>query len=167
MEKSKIYKGKLAGGSPSSVMKFFLFWALVSTCYAQSNLEISMDVGGSVPPITSPQVNGFNGLNGPYQHVIFLSVDGLHQVIHSKPRLMLQADLATYVAMNPQSNFALLLQNAVWYNNTRGSMPTDSFPGTAAIYTGALPRTHGIWYDDVWDRSLFPASANCTGTPGY
>jgi hypothetical protein len=58
-----------------------LFWALVGTCYAQSNPEISIDVGGSMPPITLPQVNGFNSLTGPYQHVIILSIDGLHQVI--------------------------------------------------------------------------------------
>jgi hypothetical protein len=78
-----------------------------------------------------------------------------------------KVDLATYVEMKPKSTLATLLGNAVWYQNVRGSMPTDSFPGTAALYTGATPRTHGIWYDNAWDRSYFPYSANCTGTPGF
>lgn len=69
--------------------------------------------------------------------------------------------------MRPASNLASLLKAAVEYNNTRGSMPTDSFPGTAALYTGATARTHGIWYDTTWDRSLFPASSNCTGPSGF
>jgi hypothetical protein len=69
--------------------------------------------------------------------------------------------------MNPQSNMAQLLRNAVLYNNARCSMPSDSFPGTAALYTGALPRTHGIWYDDVWDRTLYSAASNCTGPSGF
>lgn len=44
-------------------------------------------------------------------------------------------------------------------------MPSDSFPGTAALYTGATPRTTGIWYDDTWDRSLF--AEGCMGPPGF
>src|SRR5256885_7686385 len=31
--------------------------------------------------------------------------------------------------------------------------PSDSFPGTLAQYTGAGPATHGVWYDNTWDRS--------------
>ena len=62
---------------------------------------------------------------------------------------------------------ALLLKNAVLYTDVIGSMPTDSFPGTAALYTGATPRTTGIWYDDTWDRSLYSADSNCTGPPGF
>jgi hypothetical protein len=57
--------------------------------------------------------------------------------------------------------------NSVWYQNVMGSKPSDSFPGTTALYTGATPRTSGIWYDDAWDRALYPYSANCTGAPGF
>ena len=78
----------------------------------------------------------------------------------------MQVDLATYVSANPSSNFASLLKNSVHYTNARCSMPSDSFPGTMALFTGALPRTHGIWYDDTWSRDLYPFSANCSGTPG-
>lgn len=69
--------------------------------------------------------------------------------------------------MKPSSNMALLLRNAVLYNNVMCSQPSDSFPGTAALFTGATPRTSGIWYDDTWDRSLFTYASNCTGTPGF
>src|SRR5579862_114926 len=69
--------------------------------------------------------------------------------------------------MKPKSNFATLLENSVNYVNARCSMPSDSFPGTAALYTGALPRTHGLWYDNTWSRDLFPYSAHCSGTPGF
>ena len=46
-------------------------------------------------------------------------------------------------------------------------MPSDSFPGTTALYTGATPRTSGIWYDDTWDRELYSFASNCTGRPGF
>ena len=54
--------------------------ALAATVFAQSD-EISFDVGGEFPPITNPQVIEFNALKGPYQHVVILSIDGLHQVV--------------------------------------------------------------------------------------
>jgi len=75
--------------------------------------------------------------------------------------------LATYVSMKPGSVMAILLEKAVNYVNVMGSKPTDSFPGTTALYTGATPRTSGVWYDDVWDRSLYTFQSNCTGTPGF
>lgn len=44
--------------------------------------------------------------------------------------------------------------------------PSDSFPGTIAKYTGASPRTHGIWYDDVWDWTYYDPGTNCQGKAG-
>ena len=35
-----------------------------------------------------------------------------------------------------------------------------------AQYTGGSPRTTGIWYDDVWDWTYYPAGSNCTGPVG-
>lgn len=67
--------------------------------------------------------------------------------------------------MKPESFMAELLEHSVMYDNVLGSMPTDSFPGTTALYCGATPRTSGIWYDDTWDRSLF--SEGCQGNPGF
>lgn len=40
-------------------------------------------------------------------------------------------------------------------------------PGTSALYTGETARTHGIWYDDTYERSLYSAASNCTGPPGF
>jgi hypothetical protein len=76
-----LYKGRY---SPSRnhlvkmIKSLGLVLLLLARIYAQSDLTV--DVGGWMPPITSPQVMGFNGLAGPYKHVVFLSIDGLHQV---------------------------------------------------------------------------------------
>jgi hypothetical protein len=35
-----------------------------------------------------------------------------------------------------------------------------------AQFTGASPRTHGIWYDDVWDWTWYAPSSNCQGPAG-
>jgi hypothetical protein len=43
--------------------------------------NLSVAVGGISPPITHPNVIAYNALNGPYEHVIILSIDGFHQVL--------------------------------------------------------------------------------------
>jgi hypothetical protein len=35
-----------------------------------------------------------------------------------------------------------------------------------AQYTGATPKTTGVWYDDVWDRSFYAPSSGCPAPPG-
>lgn len=80
---------------------------------------------------------------------------------------MLKVDLETYVGLKPKSALAELTEHAVWYKNVHASMPTDSFPGTAALYTGATPRTHGLWYDNTWDRTYYTFSAGCSGPIGF
>ena len=47
---------------------------------ALADPDITVDVGGSDPPLIFPQVISETSFSGPYQHVIILSVDGLHQV---------------------------------------------------------------------------------------
>jgi hypothetical protein len=32
--------------------------------------------------------------------------------------------------------------------------------------TGGSPKSHGVFYDDSYDRTLFPPNSNCTGAPG-
>jgi hypothetical protein len=54
--------------------------ALAGACFAQPNLNFTVDIGGSTPPITHPNVMAFDALTGPYKHVIILSVDGFHHV---------------------------------------------------------------------------------------
>ncbi|KAK4690443.1 hypothetical protein P7C71_g6351, partial [Lecanoromycetidae sp. Uapishka_2] len=94
-----------------------------------------------------------------YQHVAVFSVDGLHS-----------SDVGKYVALRPKSTIAQLLQTGYEYTNAFTSAPSDSFPGTVAPFTGASPRTSGVWYDDIYDRSFYPPfsknETRCEGPPG-
>jgi type I phosphodiesterase/nucleotide pyrophosphatase len=97
------------------------------------------------------------------KHVLLLSVDGLHQT-----------DLAWYVRTHSSSALAMLVRRGVEFSNAHTPFPSDSFPGMTAPMTGGNPRSTGIYYDDSWNRALFPAAANsnndlttCAGlTPG-
>lgn len=105
--------------------------------------------GGWIPPTSKYS-------NGQYKQVVTLSFDGLHQF-----------DLMNYVARYPNSTWAtIILKNGVMFENARASSPSDSFPATTALFTGASPRDSGIWWDDVYDRSLYPPGSNCTGPIG-
>ena len=62
------------------------------------------------------------------------------------------------------------------YPNALTTAPSDSFPGMIAQVTGATPKTAGLFYDDSYDRTVFPsalfytsqglADPGCTGAPG-
>jgi acid phosphatase len=94
--------------------------------------------------------------NGPFQHVLLLSVDGLHQ-----------ADVADPALQSSLTNIQNLQQNGVSYNNASTTQPSDSFPGTLSYLTGAHPGTTGVYYDDSYSRTLFaPGSNVATATPG-
>lgn len=93
--------------------------------------------------------------NGQYKQVIFLSFDGLHQF-----------DLVRWIDLYPNSTFASLVKNSIVYSNARTSSPSDSLPATASIFTGAAPRTHGIYWEQMFDRSLYTGGTNCTGPIG-
>jgi hypothetical protein len=91
------------------------------------------------------------------QHVLLLSVDGLHQT-----------DLAWYVSHNPYSAIAALTLGGVEFTGAQTPVPSDSFPGMVAQVTGGNPRSTGIYYDDSFNHAMFPAgTTNCSGTaPG-
>lgn len=93
---------------------------------------------------------------GSYKHVAVFSADGLHA-----------SDLDKYVALRPNSNISTLLKTGYEYSGAYTSAPSDSFPGTVAQFTGATPRTTGVWYDDIWNRNIFAPGSNCTGPAGY
>jgi hypothetical protein len=82
------------------------------------------------------------------KHVLLISVDGLHQ-----------SDLAWYVHTNPSSALARLVAQGVEFSNAHTPFPSDSFPGMTAPMTGGNPKSTGIYYDDSWNRALFPAAA--------
>jgi hypothetical protein len=93
-----------------------------------------------------------------YDHVLMISVDGLHAI-----------DLSNYIASHPKSTLATLAANGVRYPNALTAAPSDSFPGLLAPTTGGTSRSTGVFYDDSYDRSLFaPKStgADCSGPPG-
>ena len=100
-----------------------------------------------------------------YEHVLLISVDGLHAV-----------DLTKWIEAHPDSHFAKLAKTGIVYPNAFASAPSDSFPGMIAQVTGASPKTAGLYYDDSFDRTLYPSAFSytsdgkqdlgCTGAPG-
>jgi hypothetical protein len=82
----------------------------------------------------------------PVEHVLLLSVDGLHQ-----------QDLAWWVAHHPDSALARLSRGGVEYSGARTPFPSDSFPGMTAQVTGGNPKSTGVYYDDSYNRALLPA----------
>ncbi len=106
-------------------------------------------------PGTTGQPGG--GGDRGVQHVLLISVDGLHQ-----------QDLAWYVHAYPDSVLAALDHRGLEYSNAETPFPSDSFPGMVGQVTGGNPRTTGIYYDDTWNHDVFPAgTTTCTGpVPG-
>lgn len=79
------------------------------------------------------------------KHVLLISVDGLHAL-----------DLSNYIATHNDSAFARLSRSGVTYTNASSALPSDSFPGLAALITGGSPQTTGLWYDVTYNRRLSP-----------
>ncbi|HTC67703.1 MAG TPA: alkaline phosphatase family protein [Candidatus Acidoferrum sp.] len=87
------------------------------------------------------------------QHVLLISVDGMHAVDF----LNCSKGLAGVNNGQPYCpNLAELGETGVDYLDTSTSKPSDSFPGLTAIVSGGSPRTEGIFYDVAYDRSLNP-----------
>ncbi|KAL9581768.1 MAG: hypothetical protein Q9212_003706, partial [Teloschistes hypoglaucus] len=97
--------------------------------------------------------------HGTYKHVAVFSVDGMHG-----------SDVEKYIALRPQSAIAQLLETGYEYTDAFTSAPSDSFPGTLAQFTGASPKTTGVWYDDAYDRTFYApfseTKKHCEGKAG-
>ncbi len=93
------------------------------------------------------------------EHVLLISVDGFHAV-----------DLENCIASNLCPNLAKLSNQAVTYTNASTTKPSDSFPGLLAQITGGTPKSHGVFYDDSYDRTLFAPAGDppkpCATGPG-
>src|SRR5215471_13029510 len=63
------------------------------------------------------------------QHVLLISVDGLHQ-----------SDLVWYVANHPSSELATRVRGGAEFNNAQTSDPSDSDPGGTALMSGGDPK---------------------------
>ena len=81
-----------------------------------------------------------------YKHVLLVSVDGMHSI-----------DLKRWIESHPGGNFARLADNGVVYPNAFTTAPSDSYPGMLAQVTGATPKGGGLFYDDSYDRTEYPA----------
>jgi len=91
--------------------------------------------------------------SGPFKHVLLLSIDGMHALDFYN----CAHGIAGVNGGSPYCpNLAALSQTAINYVNVTSSKPSDSFPGLSALITGGSPRTHGIYYDIAYDRSLDP-----------
>ena len=99
--------------------------------------------------------NSYDTETSPFKHVVVFSVDGMHG-----------SDVAKWTSLRPNSNFSRLLSYGYEYTDAFTSAPSDSFPGTLAQYTGATPKTTGVWYDDTWDWTFYAPASNCAGKPG-
>ena len=88
------------------------------------------------------------------QHVLLVSVDGLHAV-----------DLANYIKAHPNSALAQLSRHGITYPQASCSKPSDSFPGLLAMVTGGSPGTTGVYYDDSYDRLLLTPLIDGDGNP--
>jgi hypothetical protein len=98
--------------------------------------------------------------SGTIKHVLLLSIDGMHAVDFYN----CANGIAGVNSGNPYCpNMAALSQTGINYVGTISSMPSDSFPGIAALVTGGSPKTTGIYYDVAYDRSLAPPAIT-TGT---
>jgi hypothetical protein len=97
-------------------------------------------------------------------HVLLLSVDGMHAVdFYNCANGIAGANGGN--AYCP--NLAALGQSGINYVATQSSMPSDSFPGLAALVSGGSPKTTGLYYDVAYDRSLdAPTIKTGTGLAG-
>ena len=87
------------------------------------------------------------------QHVLLLSVDGLHQ-----------SDLDWFVTKHPSSALAVLTHRGVEFTHAQTPVPSDSFPGMVGQVTGGNPSSTGVYYDDTWNHALLPAgTTSCNG----
>ena len=90
------------------------------------------------------------------EHVLIVSIDGMHA-----------QDLARCVADKTCPNIAALARHGVTYANAYTPGLSDSVPGLAALVTGGSPRSTGLFYDDIYDRTLYAgANTQCAGAPG-
>ena len=117
---------------------------------------ITAMLGGAVAGLllAAPAVARDDDDRGKVDHVLLVSVDGMHQ-----------SDLAWYVQTHPQSTLAALTAQGVDYSNASTPFPSDSYPGMIAQATGGNPSTTGAYYDDTWNHAVFPPGTTNFAAP--
>lgn len=95
-------------------------------------------------------------LDDKIKHVLMVSVDGMHQ-----------QDLDLCIKNKTCPNIAALSKHGVTFSKAFTPGLSDSVPGLAALVTGGSPYSTGLFYDDVYDRTLFPGTdTTCSSSPG-
>ncbi|MCW2980332.1 MAG: phosphodiesterase [Solirubrobacterales bacterium] len=107
-------------------------------------LVTSVAVASAHPGHAAPPPHA--GHDHKAEHVLLLSVDGLHQ-----------SDLQWYVGKHPHSALASLVGNGVEFTHAQTPVPSDSVPGMVGQVTGGNPGTTGMYYDETYNRELLPA----------
>src|ERR1700676_2084443 len=112
---------------------------------------------GLVAAVKPAPAHAEDGLTeGRIKHVLLVSIDGMHAL-----------DVANYVRSHPGSALDELSEHGVTFSNARTPANSDSFPGLLALVTGGSPRTHGLFYDYSYDRTIWaPDNPTCAGPPG-
>jgi hypothetical protein len=105
------------------------------------------------------QSNSRSKSSTPIQHVLLISVDGMHAVD------FLNCANGISTANNGQPfcpAIAALGNTGINYLSASTSKPSDSFPGLTAIVTGGSPALTGVYYDVAYSRN-YDAPAQTTG----
>jgi hypothetical protein len=119
-------------------------------------LTVALSVGLMATVELAPVQASDAGHEGRIKHVLLISIDGLHAL-----------DVANYVKSHEGSALDELSEHGVTFSNARTPANTDSFPGLLALVTGGSPRTHGLFYDYSYDRTIWaPDNKTCSGKPG-
>jgi hypothetical protein len=106
--------------------------------------------------LAPPQLARAESRDTDVKHVLLISVDGMHQ-----------QDLARCLSDKTCPNLAKLARHGVNYSNAYAPGLTDSVPGLAALVTGGSPRSTGLFYDDIYDRTLYAGTdTSCAGPQG-
>jgi hypothetical protein len=117
---------------------------------------VGVAIGFLLMAASIQQVFAGGGDETGIQHVLLISVDGMHAL-----------DYLNCVSGGYCPNLAALGNKGVNYINTSTSKPSDSFPGLMALMTGGTPRTMGVYYDVAFDRALNPPlDTTGNGLPG-
>lgn len=107
--------------------------------------------------------NAVPAFSGPIQRVLLISVDGMHALDY----LNCAAGIGGTPGTPTCPNLVSLAKTGVNYVRASAAQPSDSFPGLAALITGASARNSGFFYDVAYDRALSPpAQTTPSGVPG-
>ncbi|QJC56238.1 hypothetical protein HC248_01540 [Polaromonas vacuolata] len=113
-------------------------------------------VSGAVSNVgQTKNTNALTPSLAPVKRVLLISIDGMHQ-----------QDLNVFVKSHPDSSLSQLSSSGVTYQQAFTPGMSDSFPGLAAMLTGGTAKSHGFFYDESYDATLYPAGSNCQGPLG-